>query len=199
MGRGATDPARRIHPILVISVDGQQWVGRNDPSRAASVAETTRVAYRGPRPVQCERRGCVSAAQFRRGADTGVCASGSPGLPASAAVNDDRPAADCPKFVGTSGPTHAARAAGDPARRDDDVDRGVLGRRGAVGDDHGDWPGLLAVLDEIGYAGPLVLESFTGDNDTIATAASIWRPLAASQDELALRSIQFLDRLQEAS
>ena len=71
--------------------------------------------------------------------------------------------------------------------------------RGAVGDDHGDWPGLLAVLDEIGYAGPLVLESFTGDNDTIATAASIWRPLAASQDELALRSIQFLDRLQEAS
>jgi len=71
--------------------------------------------------------------------------------------------------------------------------------RGAVGDDHGDWTGLLAVLDEIGYAGPLVLESFTSDNASIATAASVWRPLAASQDELARRTIEFLTRLQETS
>jgi len=71
--------------------------------------------------------------------------------------------------------------------------------RGAVGDDHGDWPALLAVLDEVGYAGPLVLESFTSDNASIATAASIWRPLAASQDDLARRSIEFLTRLQETS
>ncbi len=71
--------------------------------------------------------------------------------------------------------------------------------RGAVGDDHGDWPGLLAVLDEVGYVGPLVLESFTSDNASIATAASVWRPLAASQDDLARRSVEFLTRLQETS
>lgn len=68
--------------------------------------------------------------------------------------------------------------------------------RGAVGDDHIDWPAFLDALDAAGYAGPLNLESFTGDNDTIATAASVWRPLAASQDDLAHRSAQFLHRLQ---
>ncbi|MFM9877906.1 MAG: sugar phosphate isomerase/epimerase family protein [Rhodoglobus sp.] len=70
--------------------------------------------------------------------------------------------------------------------------------RGAVGDDHIDWNGFLDALDDIGYAGALNLESFTGENDTIATAASIWRPLAPSQDILAERSIAFLSALQDA-
>ncbi len=69
--------------------------------------------------------------------------------------------------------------------------------RGAVGDDHIDWPGFLDALDDAGYAGPLNLESFTAHNDTIATAASIWRPLAASQDELATRTVDYLTALQE--
>lgn len=69
--------------------------------------------------------------------------------------------------------------------------------RGAVGDDHIDWPAFLDALDDVGYAGPLGLESFTGDNDTIAVAASVWRPLAASQDELAARSISYLTALQD--
>ena len=68
--------------------------------------------------------------------------------------------------------------------------------RGPVGPDHTDWPGVLDALDDIGYAGPLTLESFTGNNDTIATAASIWRPLAASQDELATITYDFLADLQ---
>jgi D-psicose/D-tagatose/L-ribulose 3-epimerase len=68
--------------------------------------------------------------------------------------------------------------------------------RGAVGDDHADWPAFLDALDDVGYTGPLNLESFTGDNDTIATAASIWRPLAASQDVLAARTFDYLTRLQ---
>jgi D-psicose/D-tagatose/L-ribulose 3-epimerase len=41
----------------------------------------------------------------------------------------------------------------------------------------------------------LGLESFTGENATIAVAASIWRPLAVSQDELAARSIAHLRAL----
>lgn len=67
--------------------------------------------------------------------------------------------------------------------------------RGAVGDDHTDWPGIIGALDDAGYRGPLGLESFTGDNATIAVAASVWRPLAASQDELASRSIAALQAL----
>ena len=67
--------------------------------------------------------------------------------------------------------------------------------RGAVGDDHFDWPGFLAALDDAGYDGALTVESFTGDNDTIATAASVWRPLAESQDALAERSLRHLTAL----
>jgi D-psicose/D-tagatose/L-ribulose 3-epimerase len=68
--------------------------------------------------------------------------------------------------------------------------------RGAVGDDHTDWPATLGALDDAGYAGVLGVESFTGENATIAIAASVWRPLAASQDELAERSLRFLTALQ---
>ncbi|WP_347877939.1 sugar phosphate isomerase/epimerase family protein [Salinibacterium sp. ZJ454] len=68
--------------------------------------------------------------------------------------------------------------------------------RGAVGDDHFAWPAFLDALDAAGYRGPLNLESFTGDNDAIATATSIWRPLASSQDALARRTLDYLTRLQ---
>jgi len=70
--------------------------------------------------------------------------------------------------------------------------------RGPVGDDHLDWPAFLDALDDAGYVGPLNLESFTAHNDTIATAAAIWRPLAESQDALAERSFRHLTDLQEA-
>lgn len=67
--------------------------------------------------------------------------------------------------------------------------------RGAVGDDHTDWPEMLRALDDAGYRGTLGLESFTGENATIAVAASVWRPLATSQDDLAARSIAHLRAL----
>ncbi|WP_091226033.1 sugar phosphate isomerase/epimerase [Microbacterium sp. 3J1] len=85
-------------------------------------------------------------------------------------------------------PADAIRAAGDAIAHVQ-----VCGSdRGAVGDDHTDWPGVLRALDDAGYRGPLGLESFTGENATIAVAASVWRPLAPSQDELAARSIRSL-------
>jgi D-psicose/D-tagatose/L-ribulose 3-epimerase len=64
--------------------------------------------------------------------------------------------------------------------------------RGAPGGDQTDWEGFLQALDEVGYSGPLNIESFTADNAAIAVAASIWRPLAPSQDELAARGLAFL-------
>lgn len=64
--------------------------------------------------------------------------------------------------------------------------------RGAPGADHMDWPAWRDALREVGYAGPLCIESFTADNETIATAASIWRPLARSQDAIATDGLAFL-------
>ncbi len=67
--------------------------------------------------------------------------------------------------------------------------------RGAPGNDGIDWPGIQDALAEIGYDGPLSIESFTSTNRTIATAASIWRPLAPSQDDLAHDGLAFLTGL----
>lgn len=70
--------------------------------------------------------------------------------------------------------------------------------RGAPGADHLPWPEILGALDEIGYGGPLCIESFTADNATIATAASIWRPLARTQDAIAADGLAHLRRLMGA-
>ncbi|MER7202718.1 sugar phosphate isomerase [Streptomyces sp. CB01635] len=64
--------------------------------------------------------------------------------------------------------------------------------RGTPGADHLDWSGFLDALREAGYQGPLCIESFTAHNDAIAVAASVWRPLAGSQDALATDGLRFL-------
>jgi D-psicose/D-tagatose/L-ribulose 3-epimerase len=64
--------------------------------------------------------------------------------------------------------------------------------RGSPGQDHLDWDEIRSALVDVGYSGILGIESFTADNVTIATAASIWRPLAESQDALATRGLEFL-------
>lgn len=64
--------------------------------------------------------------------------------------------------------------------------------RGTPGADHIDWAAFFGALDEVGYAGPVCIESFTGENVTIARAASIWRPLAPTQDALATDGLAFL-------
>ena len=64
--------------------------------------------------------------------------------------------------------------------------------RGTPGRDHFDWPELLSAIADAGYTGPLCIESFTAHNSSIATAASIWRPLATSQDALAVDGLAFL-------
>ncbi len=67
--------------------------------------------------------------------------------------------------------------------------------RGAPGADHLPWPQILASLDDAGYGGPLCIESFTAENATIATAASIWRPLAVTQDAIAVDGLAHLKEL----
>jgi len=64
--------------------------------------------------------------------------------------------------------------------------------RGAPGADHIDWPAIAAALRETGYKGAVVVESFTIQNEAIARAAAIWRPLAATQDAIAIDGLRFL-------
>jgi len=64
--------------------------------------------------------------------------------------------------------------------------------RGTPGADHFDWPRFFAALCATGYGGAVCVESFTAQNEAIATAASIWRPLAPSQDLLAVEGLAYL-------
>jgi D-psicose/D-tagatose/L-ribulose 3-epimerase len=54
---------------------------------------------------------------------------------------------------------------------------------------------VAAALRDIDYDGPVVIESFTDQVETIARAAAIWRPLAPSQDALAQDGLEFLRQL----
>jgi D-psicose/D-tagatose/L-ribulose 3-epimerase len=67
--------------------------------------------------------------------------------------------------------------------------------RGTPGSGLVPWDQVAQGLRKIGYGGDLVIESFTPECLTIAAAAAIWRPLAASQDALARDGCAFLRRL----
>ncbi|MEU7585289.1 sugar phosphate isomerase/epimerase family protein [Micromonospora sp. NPDC049230] len=67
--------------------------------------------------------------------------------------------------------------------------------RGAPGADHFDWPRFFTVLRDTGYQGAICIESFTGENEAIAVAAAIWRPLAPSQDRLATDGLRYLRKI----
>jgi len=64
--------------------------------------------------------------------------------------------------------------------------------RGTPGEDHIDWAAYGKVLRDIDYQGAMSIETFTPDNEIIATAASIWRQLAPSPDDLARDGLHFL-------
>jgi D-psicose/D-tagatose/L-ribulose 3-epimerase len=64
--------------------------------------------------------------------------------------------------------------------------------RGAPGSGHVPWQEVAAACRDVGYAGPVVIESFTSKVKSIAKAAAIWRPFATSQDALAADGLRFL-------
>lgn len=63
--------------------------------------------------------------------------------------------------------------------------------RGTPGTGHLDWQGIKTALQEIGYEGAIVLETFGAPSKELARAACIWRPLANSADELAFEGLRF--------
>jgi D-psicose/D-tagatose/L-ribulose 3-epimerase len=67
--------------------------------------------------------------------------------------------------------------------------------RGAPGSGNVTWNEVAQALKDIGYDGPVVIESFTNKVKSIARAAAIWRPFEASQDALAQNGVNFLKKL----
>jgi D-psicose/D-tagatose/L-ribulose 3-epimerase len=64
--------------------------------------------------------------------------------------------------------------------------------RGTPGYDHIDWKPIAAALQEIGYNGDVVIESFTTDVKVIARAAAIWRRIEPTRNEIAVNGLKFL-------
>lgn len=67
--------------------------------------------------------------------------------------------------------------------------------RGIPGTGHNDWRGILRALKEMGYEGWMTIESFAQPEPELAAAASIWRDLAPSGDELAREGLRFITAL----
>jgi len=70
--------------------------------------------------------------------------------------------------------------------------------RGAPGSGHVPWSDVATALRDINYDGPVVIESFSAQIESIARAAAIWRPLAPSPDALAQEGLAFLRQLLES-
>jgi D-psicose/D-tagatose/L-ribulose 3-epimerase len=64
--------------------------------------------------------------------------------------------------------------------------------RGTPGNDHIQWDPIVSALRTINYDKGVVIESFTTDVKVIAKAASIWRKFEPSQEDIAIKGIQFL-------
>ena len=66
--------------------------------------------------------------------------------------------------------------------------------RGTPGNDEINWPAIAAALKAIEYDGEIVIESFTQDVKSIARAASIWRKIEPTREEIAVKGVRFLRR-----
>jgi D-psicose/D-tagatose/L-ribulose 3-epimerase len=67
--------------------------------------------------------------------------------------------------------------------------------RGAPGTGHVPWTEVATALKDINYDGPVVIESFSAQVESIARAAAIWRPVASSADALGKDGVAFLKQL----
>lgn len=67
--------------------------------------------------------------------------------------------------------------------------------RGVPGTGHLPWEDVASALRDVGYEGPIVVESFNSESKDIARAASVWRPLAPDPDTFAREGLRFLEAL----
>jgi D-psicose/D-tagatose/L-ribulose 3-epimerase len=66
--------------------------------------------------------------------------------------------------------------------------------RGTPGNDEINWTAIAKALREVKYRGDVVIESFTSKVKALARAASIWRTLEPTTDEIAWKGVKFLRR-----
>jgi D-psicose/D-tagatose/L-ribulose 3-epimerase len=64
--------------------------------------------------------------------------------------------------------------------------------RGTPGSGHIPWEGIAATFEDIGFTGPVVIETFTPYADPIASTECVWRPLAPTQDDIVEDGFAFL-------
>ena len=64
--------------------------------------------------------------------------------------------------------------------------------RGTPGNDHIAWKEIAAALKAIRYQGDVVIESFARGLPALARAASIWRDIEPTRDEIAWKGLKFL-------
>jgi D-psicose/D-tagatose/L-ribulose 3-epimerase len=67
--------------------------------------------------------------------------------------------------------------------------------RGTPGSGHVDWPGLLAVLRDVGYDQWLSIESFGPALGDFSAAVCIWRDIEKTPESIAFDGIRFLKSL----
>lgn len=67
--------------------------------------------------------------------------------------------------------------------------------RGVTGTGLTPWNDFRDALRDIGYAGSVVIESFTPENRDLAGAVCIWKRFTPTQDEFASRGLAFLQQL----
>jgi D-psicose/D-tagatose/L-ribulose 3-epimerase len=66
--------------------------------------------------------------------------------------------------------------------------------RGTPGTGHVDWNGVFAAMEQLGYDGWLTIESFGFAAGDLSAAASIWRDIEKTPEEIAWNGVQFLRR-----
>lgn len=66
--------------------------------------------------------------------------------------------------------------------------------RGVPGTGQVDWPGISQALEEVGYDGAVVIESFSPSVRSIAEAVRLWRPVAPGDEAFAMEGQPFLRR-----
>jgi len=64
--------------------------------------------------------------------------------------------------------------------------------RGVPGTGQVRWDEIAHAIQDVGYAGPIVIESFSQEVKEIARAVCIWREIAPSQDAIAQEGLKFL-------
>ncbi len=69
--------------------------------------------------------------------------------------------------------------------------------RGLIGTGTIDWDDIFRGLKDGGYAGPMVLESFSENNPELIAAIRLWRPPSQTPDLLASEGLKFLHQMAE--